>query len=614
MGKTSISTLSAFLNLDTSGFTQGIAKAKSASSKFSKDLKKQPAGEEYFDGLIKKAAGAVAAYASVSYAIGKLHAAGEQLEAIDKASRSLQINPESYQELAYIAKQSGVETEALVKSSAKLPKILGEALDAGSPMAQVFSRLKLDAAALQTMSPDEGFKKVITALQGVEGANERAYLAQEVFGKAGHELLPLMYEDINELADASKNLGLIVSQDGVNSTKIMGDAFQDLSLQGDATWQNILVGLAPLGTEFARTMSGWVTALGGPEGIANNLMWVIGAIGDVGHQVFYGLKTAGLAFDTAFIAVIEGIVKGIEWMADGLNNVINDAIKKLSWLKEKAGGDPIKFRFEKVNIGGDFLGEMREQLAKETVEMSKELEKSTAFSDALAELTASHKKEARALSDKQNQMNKVGGAYDAIVQKTEKATAATNKQIDAIKTLTLTYKAMSLSEIADKGKGSTNARHAQEAQDLYAKADRYEARGDWKNAEKYRAKAKEKESKIKKGYKDEGGKFMELRGDGQRDGKSGIGTDRSYEEVIHSGGILDTIQDAATRFIGQDTLSKLSNAWDLSGDLAKKGVSPDKIPATMAKIQTVNDKADKDGVLAMILDELKGFKSAVGIN
>lgn len=74
---------------------------------------------------------------AVGYAIGKLHSAAEQLEAIDKASRTLQIKPESYQELAYIAKQAGVDTEALVKSSAKLPKVLGEAVDAGSPMSQV---------------------------------------------------------------------------------------------------------------------------------------------------------------------------------------------------------------------------------------------------------------------------------------------------------------------------------------------------------------------------------------------------------------------------------------------------------------------------------------------
>lgn len=591
MAKKSVSTLSALLNLDSSGFTAGLAKANLDAKKFKKDLAGN--GSDFGMGnLVKGALGAVAAIASVSVAYGKLHAASEALEKIDTASRQLQINPESFQRMAYISKQTGVEIEELTKSVGKMPKLLGEAVTKGSPMEGVFKRLNLNAQELQNLSPEQGFNKVITALQGVDNASERAMLNMEIFGKSGNALLPLMAEDMDELSSTAERLGLIISQDGVNGAKIMGDSFADLEAQGDATFQNIMVGIAPLGTEFARMASGFIEDMGGPIGISQTFMNVIGTIGDVGHDIFYGLKTALLAVNVAIVGIIEGIIKSVEWMIAQQVKGLNFLIEKASKAKELVGGEPIKFRIEAPSLGGNFLGEVRKELTEDMKKTADEIGKTT-VSDYIAKLTDAHKKEARALSDKQNKINSLHGAYDGIGEKIERNTEKLKAEKNAIDALTQSFKSMTLADIASKGGNSTNARHAKEAQELYKKADEAEARGNVNEAERLRKKAEKKESSVTKVYRDEDGNVQQVRGKGKEDGISNTHDRDIKQDIIKDkSSFVDDALNFGKNLIGNDTLSKVKTAWDVSG-----------------KIQNAKEGEMN---LSQIVDILKELKGAIG--
>lgn len=118
----------------------------------------------------------------------------------DLADR-LNVSAEAIQRYDYIALQSGVDTEQLVKSMAKARDAIGTGLAGTSNTAtQTLEKLFGDLRQIPT-GTEEGFTAIIDKLSQVEDSTMQAYYANEIFGeRLATNLVPLINNGADKLA------------------------------------------------------------------------------------------------------------------------------------------------------------------------------------------------------------------------------------------------------------------------------------------------------------------------------------------------------------------------------------------------------------------------------
>lgn len=149
-----------------------------------------------------------------------------------------------------------------------------------------FQRMGLDVQQLRALRPEDQFMQVAMAVAGVSDPMERAALAQQVFGRAGMELLPVLSEGeagIRSMFAEAERAGAVFTA----AEAAMGDQFNDAvgeltaSLQGAS--KELAIALIPDLIQFIGyvketviSVKDWAKA--NPE-LASTIVQVVGGIG-----------------------------------------------------------------------------------------------------------------------------------------------------------------------------------------------------------------------------------------------------------------------------------------------------------------------------------------------
>ena len=137
--------------------------------------------------------------------------------------------------------QAGLGADEVGKTINKMQKAISDAADGSGPAAEALAKLGLSSEQLASMKPDEAFKKIGEAINGIENPTARAATAMEIFGKSGGKLLTL-FGDSGALATAGDTLGSQASIMDKNAAVF--DRVSDL-LNGSSTkLQGVFVGMA----------------------------------------------------------------------------------------------------------------------------------------------------------------------------------------------------------------------------------------------------------------------------------------------------------------------------------------------------------------------------------
>ena len=162
------------------------------------------------------AAGAVAVGGAMVNAAKETAAA---MDDVDKASQRMKMDVESYQELAYAAEMSGVEMSTLEQAAKKLE---GTGLSMDDALAEIYS---------------------------LETAEERAAKAAELFGDSvAYKMTPLLNnsaEDMADMAQEARDLGLVMSEDAVKNGAAMNDMFTKVEESISALKNGLVADLMP---------------------------------------------------------------------------------------------------------------------------------------------------------------------------------------------------------------------------------------------------------------------------------------------------------------------------------------------------------------------------------
>lgn len=219
---------------------------------------------------------AVTASAAVAATGALVKSAIDSADATGILASKLGITTEALSRLQYAAQLSDVSQGALESGLRKLSTTLVAAADPASKAAKALSAIGLSASQLIDLPADEQLARIGEALSRVENASAKAALSQQIFGKSGQALLPLLAEGadgIRRLGDEAERLGVVVSGATAASAMEFNDNLDRLKLSAQGLGMSIaqevlpsLQGFTTQLTELAQrkeTAEGIATFIGG---------------------------------------------------------------------------------------------------------------------------------------------------------------------------------------------------------------------------------------------------------------------------------------------------------------------------------------------------------------
>ena len=183
---------------------------------------------------LKRAVRGYAAIAAGAALYGTLRFGQAQLRSADstgKASTATGINTETLQRWGHAAQLGGTDLDNLVKGQRRLTRVIH---DSGSGLAEAtdsLDALGLTYAELVGLSPERQFERVTDRLAEVDNASTKAALAQEIFGRSGTALIPVIGTEAGTLAKLGRTLadGAILTEEQVRASERFNDAATQLA-------------------------------------------------------------------------------------------------------------------------------------------------------------------------------------------------------------------------------------------------------------------------------------------------------------------------------------------------------------------------------------------------
>lgn len=175
----------------------------------------------------------------------------------DMADR-LDISAEALQRYDYIALQSGVETEQLVKSIAKARDAVGTALAGETNTASKALQTLFGDLSKIPMGTEEAFTAIVDKLSQVEDSTMQAYYANEIFGeRLATNLIPLINNGADRLAQLGEEFESIgyLSNEQVQSLADFDDELNIMKERLSLAKTELGIAMLPIMEQFANLLT-----------------------------------------------------------------------------------------------------------------------------------------------------------------------------------------------------------------------------------------------------------------------------------------------------------------------------------------------------------------------
>lgn len=352
-----ISSLAIRLGGDVNPLAQAFSKADGMVGRFASKITSLGRSAFAFTGI-----GAAISTLAGGAGIGLL--VKNQLEAIDVSSKlaaRLNIATESLVGFEHAANLAGLSNEQLANGLGFLMKNLGKAAEGADETGGAFGELKLNVNELMQLSPDEVFMRVADAIAEIPNPMRRAYMATQIFGKSGQELLPLLKDGSKGLRAATeeaKALGLSFSKIDGERIEEANDSITRFKSTFIGIGRTFAVAIAPFLDQAADKFTEWgkdaVSAVKRvTPSIIEGFSDIVSGIGMAGKSLFawIGRNKEAVSVGLKFAAVVATLRFGMPLMASAIG-AGNGAIAKLIGLfgSANAGLKTMSERFFSTRI------------------------------------------------------------------------------------------------------------------------------------------------------------------------------------------------------------------------------------------------------------------------
>jgi len=309
---------------------KGIAEAESALRGFDGKARESVAN------MAKIGAAAVAAGAAIGVTFVK-----NAMDAIDAQSKLAQQLATTNGELIAIqraADLAGVGSEEMAVNLKRLNNTLGEA-QAGSKKAQeTIAQFGVTAEEMAKMPLADRMQLLATTFSGMKDQTQAAALAQDLFGKAGQQMLPMLQDSGEQLriaAEQTKAWGLAMSDIDAAKVEAANDAMSSISLVFDGFVNRLAIKFAPLIEGIAKAFEDTATETGGFQGAAERVFSFV-------------IKTAGFVADA--IRGIQTVLKGMEVIWHGITVAVTTAANVLAHFIDLLPGVDMSGAIRQINM------------------------------------------------------------------------------------------------------------------------------------------------------------------------------------------------------------------------------------------------------------------------
>ena len=494
----SIAKLSVSLTASTGKFTKGMEKSTKSTEGFMRSMGRMTKRVAAFTAAI-----AAAGVATLAYQMRK--AAGS-IDSLAKASDKLGIATEKLQALRMAAELTGVASNTLDMAIQRMVRRVAEAAQGSGEAVKALEELGLSAEYLNTLSPDEQFKAIAQAMQGVANQGDKVRLAMRLFDSEGVALvntLALGADGLNQVEQRMRSMGLTISRLDAAQVEKMNDSISILRQLMDALWQRVTVAVAPAIDAFAKSMEKGVAesdllnratkfivktlavgvAVVQDIGRGLKAMFLIAKISILGTLNLASMMVEGIADVAVGLAEFTGVgVKAaknfqqtVSAMGDSISSDVGDAVESLKKLSEEessvlALGETFRRIDESVDSigkGTDEIAHNMDAAATDADKMLKRLSELEQFAERIKEQTMTPLERFEEQISKLREALKEGfideETFKRAVEQAEKALADATATVGetASEPKTSDFRQIRLSQVALNGVRSVSARPQQ---------------------------------------------------------------------------------------------------------------------------------------------------------
>src|SRR5690606_3647300 len=203
---------------------------------------------------------------------------------IDKLSQKIGVSRQGFQEWEFILSQSGTDIEKLQMGMKTLVSQVDQADKGVGKGADNFARLGISVRDTTGNLKDQEtlFNEVMVDLQNMEDGTEKARLANELLGRSGSELMPLLNGaagSIDAMKQQARDLGLVISDDAVDAGVLFTDTMDQLKRSFSAMSTGIGASVFPIVQQFAEFIIANMPMI---QEVLGNVM---NSLGDAGSAV-----------------------------------------------------------------------------------------------------------------------------------------------------------------------------------------------------------------------------------------------------------------------------------------------------------------------------------------
>lgn len=201
---------------------------------------------------------------------------------------------ETLSELKHVAEISGTELGSIEKATKRMSKAISDAGDGLATYTRAFDKLGLNIREIQAMSPEEQFWAISSAMADLEDHTLKVALAQDIFGRAGTQLLPMLEEGaegIAALRQEAHDLGVVFDEEAAKEAEEFMDALTNLETSLQGVGKELIETLMPHITAFAeraveviKGIKEWISE---NEGLVKTLV-AVGLVLGVGGAILVG--------------------------------------------------------------------------------------------------------------------------------------------------------------------------------------------------------------------------------------------------------------------------------------------------------------------------------------
>lgn len=193
---------------------------------------------------------------SVAGFIGQLKTAIDAMDRADESAQRIGTSVENFTALGYAAEQSGVPLDDLEGALAKLARTLDSAKTGTGAAADTFRRLQIDPK--QFSDPADALAVLADRFAAMPDGITKTALAQELFGKSGAKLVPLLNQGAAGLAALraeAEALGIVMSGETAAAAAELNDNLDKLRAASRGFNSQIAKDIVPGLTEISKAMT-----------------------------------------------------------------------------------------------------------------------------------------------------------------------------------------------------------------------------------------------------------------------------------------------------------------------------------------------------------------------